>query len=69
MIDPLSITCAMMGISVSIVVAIQMIINRRSFRVECGWCRAELKPGKSPTTHGICQTCKEFELNRYDNEV
>ena len=28
-------------------------------RVECGWCGLVLQDGYEPTSHGICESCKE----------
>lgn len=31
-------------------------------RVVCAWCQSEMKPGREPVSHGICNGCFAKEL-------
>lgn len=34
-------------------------VELQPLRVECAWCKQELRPGPEPASHSICDACKQ----------
>lgn len=47
------------------------VLEITPMRVECAWCRAVMRAGREPVSHGICEKCAErvFALVGSNNQL
>ena len=41
------------------------VVSPPELRCECAWCHTELRPGREPTTHGICDDCRQLHFGEF----